>query len=70
MNVPGSITIANGSSYTMSQDMTGLTTANSDIVFPGFSGTYNIVTTRLSNGFRFNNNSGASITITPILIRF
>jgi len=70
MNVPGSITIADGSSYTMSQDMTGLTTANSDIIFPGFSGTYNIVTTRLSNGFRFNNNSGASITITPILIRF
>ena len=70
MNAPGSVTIANGSSYTMSQDMTGLTTANSDIVFPGFSGTYNIVTTRLSNGFRFNNNSGASITITPILIRF
>lgn len=70
MNTPGSITIAANSSHTISQDMTGLTTSNSDIFFPGFSGNFTLAVTRLSNGFRLTNNQAAAITVTPVIVRF
>lgn len=70
MNTPGSITIAANSSHTISQDMTGLTTSNSDIFFPGFGGNFTLAISRLSNGFQLTNNQSSSITVTPVIVRF
>tara|TARA_B100002019_G_scaffold233255_1_gene207223 strand:+ start:566 stop:1525 length:960 start_codon:yes stop_codon:yes gene_type:complete len=70
MNTPGSITIAANSSHTISQDMTGLTTSNSDVVFPSITGVFTVSVSRLSNGFQLTNNSSVSQTVTPIIIRF
>lgn len=70
MNTPGSITIAANSSHTISQDMTGLTTSNSDLFFPGFSGNFTLAVSRLSNGFQLTNNQSSSITVTPVIVRF
>jgi len=83
MNDPSPVTVpaksggVDGSVF-VQQDMTGLTTSNSEILFADFFGTFGSLTTERnttgavsSQGITIkNSNTGGSITCTPIIIRF
>lgn len=76
MNTPSTVTIPANSQVLVQQDMTGLTTSNSDIVLLGFTSNLAISVTRLtsgavsSQGFRLNNNNNIAATVTTMIVRF
>jgi len=83
MNDPSPVTVpaksggVDGSVF-VQQDMTGLTTSNSEVLFADFFGTFGSLTTERnttgavsSQGITIkNSNTGGSITCTPIIVRF
>lgn len=82
MNDPTTVTIPAASggvdgTVFIQQDMTGLTTSNSAIVFPDFFTTFGSVTiTRnttgavSTQGITLSNSSTSAVTVTPIIVRF
>ena len=72
MNDPSSVTVPATGSVLISQNMTGLTTSNSDLIFTGTitDGQLSLSISRESNGFRITNSSNQSISVTPMIIRY
>jgi hypothetical protein len=75
MQGPQTITVPANSSVLLQQDMTGLTTSNSDIAFTEF-GNFTFTVTRIttgavsSQGFQLNNANAAAFTAKPYILRF
>ena len=75
MTLPATVVVAAGATVLFQQDMTGLTTSNSDIAFRGYGNlvlTISRVTTGAVSGQGFNlyNHGTASQTVFPYILRF
>ena len=72
MNDPTSVTVPATGNVLVSQDMTGLTTSNSDVIFTGTitDGQLGLSVSRESNGFRITNSSATAVAVTPMIIRY
>jgi hypothetical protein len=72
MNDGASVTVPLLSNVLVPQDMTGLTTSNSDLIFTDIfdSNIFSLTVSRESGGFRLTNSTGANITCRPLIIRY
>lgn len=75
MTLPATVVVAAGATVLFQQDMTGLSTSNSDIAFRGYGNlllTISRVTTGpiSSQGFNLYNHGTASQTVFPYILRF
>lgn len=75
MQGPQTITVPGSGTVLIQQDMTGLTTSNSELAFTEF-GDFTMTVTRIttgavsSQGFQVTNNSAVAFTIKPYILRF
>ena len=72
MNDPEEVDVPANGSVVVQQDMTGLTTSNSDVIFTGaFTDEHlSLSVSRESNGFRLSNSTANIISVTPMIIRY
>ena len=76
VTVPARVNSTNGTVF-VQQDMSGLTTSNSAVVFTDFfSGSYSITVTRnttgavSTQGITLSNSATTAVTLTPFIVRF